>query len=541
MKASHFPVDAYIVTLILGAVMAVAVALTALHRRRSPGAMPLVMLSFASAWWISCELLSRLFDAGIDRLIWHKLLFAGVVVTVPAFLAFALQYTNRGHWLSRRVLMLLAIEPILFNIAVWTDSHHGLVFGGWQGRGTGTFNGGSLFWVHSVYCYALSALTQILLIQGLFRAPLLHRAQAGMIIAAAVAPFLGNALTIFHLSPFPGRDLTPLGLVISSAMIATALFRRGLLDLVPIARDAVVELMNDAVLVVDRKNRVVDLNPAAISLLRLEKTQALGKPIAVAMAVWSGFSAKYLEEDGFHDEVPISEGRYVDLRITALRDKRGLLRGRLIVLRDITPLKRTSAALQDANTRLRQQLSEIEVMQVLLKEQAIRDALTGLYNRRFLEETLLRELSHAARVQGTLSLVIIDIDYFKHINDRHGHLAGDQVLHAMGNLLQLRSRGGDAACRFGGEEFVVVLPGASLETAWQRAEEWRQEFMALRVAFGDIHISATFSAGVATYPTHGHNLSLLMNAADVALYAAKSAGRNQVIVAQDAGAVQVIY
>lgn len=529
---TYFRIDAYLITLALGTLLAISAAVTAWLRRQAPGALPLLVLSAASAWWIGCELLSRVLDAGSDRLIWFKLLFAGVVLSLPAFLIFALQYTNRGRWVTSRVLMLLAIEPVLFLIAVWTDHYHGLVFDGWPGRGSGQFTGGTLFWIHSIYSYGIAGLTQILLIRGYFEAPLLYRTQAAMIIAAALVPLFGNALTIFHLSPFPGRDLTPLGLVISSAMIAMAMFRRGLLDLVPIARNAVVELMNDGVLVLDSQNRVVDFNPAARAILHLDYASMLGKPVAFAMTALKSYAIDYDDMNGFHGEVPMSDNRHVDLRISVLRDKHGLLRGRLIVLRDITALNQTSAALQSANARLQQQLSEIEEMQILLKEQAIRDPLTGLYNRRFLEETLLREISHAARIHSSISVVIIDLDYFKRINDAHGHLAGDQVLHAMGELLRTRSRSDDAACRFGGEEFVVILPGTSLETALERAEAWRCEFMTTRVAFDKVELATTFSAGVATYPLHGDNLASLMQAADVALYAAKSAGRNRVLAAQ---------
>jgi diguanylate cyclase (GGDEF)-like protein/PAS domain S-box-containing protein len=523
----HF--DAYPIALVLGVLLALAAMTIAWRRRQAPGAVPLLVFSAASVWWMVGSLLWRVLGTGADPMIWFKLIFAGVVLVSPAFLVFALQYGNRSHWVTRRFVALLAIEPILFNIAVWTDSYHGLVAAGWQGRGYGDFVGGIVFWMHSFYSYALLIPAYILLINGFLRAPPIYRRQSGMIIIGACAPLFGNALTIFHLSPLPGGDLTPFGLVISSAVISTALFRRGLLDLVPIARDAVVERMHDGVLVLDSQNRLVDLNPAARTLLGIDGTDVLGKPAAVAMGAWHGYSPDYLRLENFHDEVLIGADHYVDLRITALSDKRSQLGGRLMVLRDITPLKQASAALQDANDRLRQQLIEIEVMQGLLKEQAICDSLTGLYNRRFLEETLIRELGQAARSHAPVSVVLIDLDHFKSINDAHGHLAGDLLLRSIGDLLRLSCRAGDAACRFGGEEFIVILPGTSFAVALQRAEQWRQEFMALRVQFGHSALHATFSAGVATFPTHGEEFASLMNAADIALYAAKEQGRNRVL------------
>ena len=534
MTSSSLLLDVYTVTLLLGAVLAMAAALTSWKRRGAPGAMPLLVLSIGSAFWITCELLSWVLGPPADRLFWYKLAFAGAFTTVPAFLTFALQYNHRGHWITRRVLLWLTVEPLLFSLAVWTDSHHGLVFNGWRGRDSGVFHGGAAFWLHSAYSYALLGATYVLLLRGFLRTPALYRAQAGIIVAAALVPLVGNALTIFHLSPFPGRDLTPLGLVISSALITAALFRRGLLDLVPIARDAVVETMNDGVVVLDQQNRVLDLNPAARAILRLEQSEVLGQPASRVLAIWQGFDDLKLSGGDFHDEVAIGGERFLDLRSTALQDGRGRLRGRVVVLRDITPLKQASAALSDANLQLQRQLAENQVMHALLKEQSIRDALTGLYNRRFLEETLAREISHALRSQTPISVAMIDLDYFKRINDRHGHLAGDQILQAMGQLLTLRTRSGDAACRFGGEEFMLLLPGSSSAHALQRIESLRCEFMALRIEYGAHTLQATFSAGVATYPMHGADMATLMQAADVALYAAKASGRNRIVLADNA-------
>ena len=525
--------EAYPIALVLGILLAAVAMTIAWRRRQAPGAIPLLVFSAASAWWMVCSLLWRVLGTGAaDPMIWFKLIFAGVVLVPPAFLVFVLQYTNRSQWVTQRLVALLAIEPVLFNIAVWTDSYHGLVTGGWQGRGYGDFVGGIVFWMHSFYSYALLAPAYILLINGFLRAAPIYRRQSGMIIIGAFAPLFCNALTIFHLSPLPAGDLTPFGLVISSAVISTALFQRGLLDLVPIARDAVVERMHDGVLVLDSQNRLVDLNPAARTMLGIDGADVLGKPVAIAMAAWHGYSPDCLGMEDFHDEVLIGRERYIDLRIAALSDKRNQFGGRLMVLRDITPLKQASAALQNANDRLRQQLIEIEVMQGLLKEQAIRDSLTGLYNRRFLEETLIRELGQAARTHAPVSVVLIDLDHFKTVNDTHGHLAGDLLLRSIGDLLLLSCRGGDAACRFGGEEFIVILPGASFAVALQRAVQWRQEFMALRVPFGHAVLHATFSAGVATFPTHGEEFSSLLNAADIALYAAKEQGRNRVLGAE---------
>jgi diguanylate cyclase (GGDEF)-like protein len=164
-----------------------------------------------------------------------------------------------------------------------------------------------------------------------------------------------------------------------------------------------------------------------------------------------------------------------------------------------------------------------------LHEQSIRDSLTGLYNRRFLEEFLLRELARADRKKHPLSIITMDIDYFKRINDTLGHGAGDIVLRRVGLLLQGFVRQSDIACRVGGEEFSVLLPEASTQIATQRAEAIRKAVQELKLNYEDHALSAiTISLGVAAFPEHGTTPAALMRAADQALYAAKYRGRDRV-------------
>lgn len=173
---------------------------------------------------------------------------------------------------------------------------------------------------------------------------------------------------------------------------------------------------------------------------------------------------------------------------------------------------------------------EVQALQERLREQSTRDALTGLYNRRYLEETLGRELILAEREGHPVSAIMADVDHFKAVNDRYGHLGGDEVLRTFGALLKHHARGSDIYCRYGGEEFLLVLPGMAGKKAAARAELLRNMIETTPVGFGALTIAVTASFGVAVFPRDGQSCDELIAAADGALYAAKTAGRNRVSV-----------
>ena len=167
-----------------------------------------------------------------------------------------------------------------------------------------------------------------------------------------------------------------------------------------------------------------------------------------------------------------------------------------------------------------------------LRQQAIRDPLTGLFNRRYLEVTLERELSRMRRQGSPLGVVMLDVDHFKRFNDTYGHEAGDALLKSLGQFLKTNVRHEDIPCRFGGEEFVLVLPNTPLEVLCQRAEELRRGVEQLQVSLEGRPLGkVTISLGLAVFPLHGASGEVLLRAADIALYKAKESGRNRLVVA----------
>lgn len=197
-------------------------------------------------------------------------------------------------------------------------------------------------------------------------------------------------------------------------------------------------------------------------------------------------------------------------------------------------LSATRARLRQSEAALQSQLQAIQSLQDQLTEQANRDPLTGLYNRRYLTTALQRETDACAREGATLALLLIDLDLFKQINDRHGHAAGDDVLCQISALLLQSMRPSDICCRYGGEEFLLVLPGMGLQTAVERAQALRQQVAERRWLAEGQPIGVTLSVGVACAHNARVAPAALIDLADRALYQAKAEGRNRVCMAGDA-------
>jgi diguanylate cyclase (GGDEF)-like protein len=220
-------------------------------------------------------------------------------------------------------------------------------------------------------------------------------------------------------------------------------------------------------------------------------------------------------------------GGYVCVPLVAQGETLGLL---YLECRHTGSIRTLSRQAQTVGERLSLALANLQLREVL-RHQSVRDPLTGLFNRRYMEETLTRELARAARRHDPVALVLCDLDHFKQFNDIFGHEAGDLVLREIANLLQMQVRAGDIVCRFGGEEFVMILPDATVEVARERAESVVKEVQLLALSHrGRTLGRVTISIGVSVFPEQGSTAEELLHAADQALYRAKREGRDRVIL-----------
>jgi len=293
------------------------------------------------------------------------------------------------------------------------------------------------------------------------------------------------------------------------------------------------------ILLVDRDGTIRWANPAVCAITGYEEAELLGRHTRLFKSgahgdevyrslwetitqgkAWSGTLINR-RKDGttYHEEQTIAP----------VVDDTGVITHYIAIKQDVSERFAAAAALERAQAELATRMREVEALNAQLHDQANRDPLTHLYNRRFYQETVDRELNAGARLNKVFSVAVLDLDRFKEINDTHGHPAGDRVLIALADVLRSRVRASDLVCRVGGEEFVWVLPGASVEMAAERAETLRAAFEGLTIqAPGGGVVRASVSIGIAARNSPQEALADVVRRADAALYAAKRGGRNRV-------------
>lgn len=507
------------------------------RQRHFPGRESFIVLHAGIFWWLAAAGLELAAQAPDCKVFWAGMAWPGII-GVPTFWAvFLWQYVNSiREPLRLRGFLLFSIGPVLASALALSNPWHQLFYG------PGTlpvddspgaairYDHGPLFNAVAIYVYVFMFFCLAVVTRAALASRDLHRRHLLAFVLVTCVPWGANlGYVVFGWTLF-GFDPTPFSFAFTLVAFTCLILGVRLFDLLPVARHLLLEELPDPVLVVDPQRRVIDANPAALAL-----AGGPGSWQGKALAAWPIYGERLdaLLSAGGHEMllIPGAAPRYFEVRSRDIeRVTRGgtFVLGQMLYLRDITERHCGELKLAEALATSEERLRTITRLHEQLQEQALRDPLTGLYNRRHLGELFAREVARSQRERSPIALALIDLDHFKQLNDRHGHLAGDDVLRAVALHLTGNLRGSDAVFRIGGEEFLLLLPGATGEVAYARLQVLCRELAEKALPTREGPLTVTLSAGLAVWPAQGQTLEELMQLADSALYEAKRNGRNRV-------------
>jgi diguanylate cyclase (GGDEF)-like protein len=503
-------------------------------RRKAFGGNFLLLHLTALAIWVFGLLFEAISQTVPDKILWSQFSYIGFTTTTPFLILFIISYSQQRH-LNWRFTLLFLIVPFLTTLAAYTNDQHHLLWTNFHWGSTQynilIYEHGVVFYLHLVYIYTLVFFGLGLLAQKISRSKPPFRSQLVIIFISGLFPLASGSLYAFGIDPVQGMDTSPFGFLFTNIMLILGFSHYQLLDLVPVAQDLLLRQVQDGMMVIDWKDRVVDANKHVFDILHLPATNIIGKRFQEVLP-WD-LDLNKMSKFTVPTEYCLCEPEnyYVDLQVSSLTPHTSAPAGYLLAFRDISIRKQTELQLKKANASLQKQIQETNRLQEMLKAQATHDSLTGLYNRRDMDAVLNQILLQAQQQGNHFSIMVMDIDHFKEINDQFGHQTGDSILQQFGQAILQSTRDSDYSFRLGGDEILVAFPGMSAAEAHRKANLFREALQSIIIEKDNARVSTTVSVGIAEYPTHGDNVQILINRADRALYRAKEKGRNQVLVA----------
>jgi len=334
------------IALLFTASLAAVMALVAWRRRATPGGTSFALLMVAVAAWSFMSALEKAAPTPAGKVLCAKIEYLGVTSVPALWLMFALAYSQQTDWLTRRNVLLLWIMPSVTFVLAATNEWHRLV---WSSIAPASdrdgaflvYSHGPWFWIFAAYNYAVLLFGTLALGRALLRFPHVYRRQAEALLVGLAIPWVSNAIYLAGWSPFRGLDLTPFAFTLTGVVCAWGMFRFQLFDLVPVARDAVIESMGDGVVVLDVQERIADINPAALRMLGVTQGSPVGQRVGAVLTAWPDVVTHVGATTETQSEIRLGgdPASYLDIQITPLLDQHGQTTGRLLLLRDITERK----------------------------------------------------------------------------------------------------------------------------------------------------------------------------------------------------------
>ncbi|WP_159887036.1 histidine kinase N-terminal 7TM domain-containing diguanylate cyclase [Paenibacillus puerhi] len=452
---------------------------------------------------------------------WTVVEYIGISTAPALGLMLVLNYI--GKPVSRKGIALLFVIPILTMIMVTTNDVHLLMytsveFGTETSGPIANMDIGPYFIVHGLFTLACMMTAAILLMRVWRETRKNYRRQLVTLIFGQFLPLLAAFVYLMGMTPY-GIDPVPIVLFVTSALYIWAMVSTQMLTVVPIAKEIIFESMGEGVLVLDSSLRLIDYNGTAARMLPGLSSSMIGIKLDEAWIRLAGypFPVKLGEGDVQEELVWFAQEQesYYQVRYSSLRGRAGERVGSLLMLIDVTEQRR----LQDQ-----------------LKKLAYYDGLTDILNRATFIHRAQELLRQSEQEGHPIACILLDIDRFKHINDTYGHDAGDRaIVHVVAVIQRLLSRG-ELFGRYGGEEFVILLPSPSIREAGETGERIRHTLEEHPLEIDDRRLVITASFGISHSSGSGNSLEVLLRDADAALYQAKREGRNQVRLFEDGGA-----
>jgi diguanylate cyclase (GGDEF)-like protein len=521
--------------------MALAFSLVALpigRKEAKRGAVRLLgAFSLALGLWSLTAGIAAANLAAEGKFFWTPISFFFGQIAVFVFLCFSRSFTLPQRRIARAQVVLLAIPAALLLIALAANPLHRLLWTGYSAGSAGRIEipliRGPLFFCIPLINFAYSAASAILFLTAAFRSRGRFRLHCFSILAALCLAWLASFASLLEVPPLSGTDIAPLGFLILDAILVWLFYRGGFGEAFPIARDWVIDQMADPFIVLDSRNAILDANRAARGLLGIAedgvgKRAALEEPWKSALDETStGAQPRVVtvEEAAGGN----AEKRWYELIRQGI--DLGAGHGRVILIHDVTDIASQGRQLRETINKLDRRYGRAKANEKEMRELAIRDGLTSLFNRRYLEDILPEIVAGAGLASRKLSLAMIDMDHFKAVNDSYGHDAGDLVLKGFADFISGVIRSTDVAARFGGEEFVIVFPQLGGDAALRKIESLLAAFSEKSFRAGTKSFRMTFSAGIAELASGRDSAESLVKRADLAMYQAKGSGRNKAVLA----------
>lgn len=478
----------------------------------------MLLILGASSFWALCESFLY-FDNSISAKIRiTQLQYLGITIIPPNFLIFILRYVGWDRWLNHRAIVSLNSISVIMLILAWTNGLHGWVWSEMVRDESGPFTmlaltHGPAFWLYIVFSYFIVFVVLAIIARAYFISPLIIRRQYRLLFAAFFVPWVANIVYINHLLPVPNLDPTPISFCLTALLIGYSYIRHRVYDVMPVARNVVFSSLPDGIMVIDNHNRLAFMNSSAEKIVGMSNDEAAGTDITDFLN--HDIAPEQSDVDTVSDEMTISiEGdeKTFDLQSSRLFTAQKEYLGRLIVYRDITKRKQ---------------------LENELRNMAMVDPLTGAYNRRHFITKGVEEVERSKRYHNALSVLMVDIDHFKRINDQYGHDVGDLALKEVTRVCLRSVRNVDTLGRLGGEEFAVIMPQSDMEQAITAAERICQTVREMTINAAGQCVELTVSIGVAALNRSDNRIELILKSADQALYHAKNSGRDRVCSTND--------